>query len=457
MQRFWEASAQRIAVSRSPSDIAFLVYAAAKGVVKPELKPSESWTLHCWAASRDKLAALDAKDLAVVMWSASKLLPIPDAEWLSAYFNASAAKLPAFNAQGFAIVMYAAGKLDCSPPDWWLRTYWHESANVLPECKPQELTNLLEGLALLGIVPKPAWLSRFWQAAFEATDRANMMDLQGTLSSSAALRIRPADAYLDRFFALSAPMLRDMEISELLTMLRYCVTLGCKPTDAWIEQLSLICAPKLPDLPLRDVVDLVFSCCTLQLWNMPQLELFWRHLIDVLEARDGAHGTGDFSDAARALRRMHQTYQAAAVERPGLLAAPSPALMDAARASWLRQLQLPEEAASASAILKHLTRLGVEFTPSHFCERSGRAVNIALTNSVGQPTALEVTTPASLLHDGRPQGVLALRRRVLAAYGWHVVEFSMVRWKRLKSDEERELYLRNLLGLSPNDDRTMEA
>ncbi len=455
MQRFWEGSAQRIAVSRSPSDIAFLVYAAAKGVVKPELKPSESWTLQCWAASRDKLAALDAKDLAVVMWSASKLLPIPDAEWLSAYFNASAAKLPAFNAQGFAIVMFAAGRLHARLPPKWLQAFWRESIHALPECKPQELANMLEGLALLNAVPPLPWLSCFWQAATAASGQANVWDLLGSLESSAALKVRPTDEYLDRFWPCSEPMLCNMELSELVTLLRGCVTLACKPPDAWMEQCMLACAVKLPDLPMRNAAELVFSCCALEMWHQPHLPALWEHLLDTLQACDGVYDSYDGPDSARALRLMHQTYQAAAVERPGLLAAPSPALMDAARTIWLRHVQQPEEATSANAfLLQHLTRLGVEFTPSHFCERSGRAVNIALTNSVGQPTALEVTTPASLLHDGRPQGVLALRRRVLAAYGWHVVEFSMVRWKRLKSDEERELYLRNLLGLSPNDDRT---
>jgi hypothetical protein len=148
---------------------------------------------------------------------------------------------------------------------------------------------------------------------------------------------------------------------------------------------------------------------------------------------------------------MYQTYQAAAVERPGLLAAPSPALMETARSTWLRCLQKPEaEHYSASAtglIPEHLARLGVDFTRNLFCERSGRVINIAITNGVAQPIAMEIITPARQLRDGRPEGTVALRRRVLAAHGWRVAEFNALMWQRLTSDE-RDQYLRSLLAKS---------
>jgi hypothetical protein len=448
----WQASAERIAVSCSPTDIAFLIYAAGKGILL--VTPPESWMRQCWALSRDQLAALDVKELSFILWAAARLLPAPDAEWQTAYWNASAAKLPAFNAQGFANVMFAAGKLRCNPPHWWLRTFWRESANALPECKPQELSNLLEGLALLGIVPRPAWLSRFWEAATDATDLANALDLQGTLASCATLRIRPTDAYMERFWACSEPLLRDMELGAIVTLLRGCVTLACKPPDAWMEQFALACAPELQRLPLRDATEVVVCCCALELWSMPQLEVFWQHLLDGLEACDGVYSDSNVSYAGRALRLMYQTYQAAAVERPGLLAAPSPALMDAARASWLGYIQQVHQDVNYSlddsaSIPRHLTRLGVEYSRNIFCERSGRAINIAITNGVAQPIALEIITPARQLSDGRPEGTAALRRRVLAAHGWRVADLDAVTWhQHLTSDEERDLYLRNLLGLS---------
>ena len=197
--------------------------------------------------------------------------------------------------------------------------------------------------------------------------------------------------------------------------------------------------------------DVLYAVCVFELWDMPHLDVIWRRLLDAVASFEGRFDDPNVPDATYALRRMRQIYQCAAMERPGLLAAPSAALLESSRASWSELVHQSKTDHSNSSIPKHLQRIGVAFASSHFCERSERIINFAVTEGVAQPTALEVLTSARLLRDGRPDGRVLLRRRVLEAHGWRVAELDARPWLHLETDEERDEHLRSLLGLAPAD------
>jgi hypothetical protein len=105
---------------------------------------------------------------------------------------------------------------------------------------------------------------------------------------------------------------------------------------------------------------------------------------------------------------MYQAYQAAAVERPGLLSAPSPELLTAARNSWIDGMDDRSSRLHAS-VSAWLTRMGVAHANERWCERAERSIDIAIEGE-GAPIALEVDGPTHFLQDGRHNGSTLLRQ-----------------------------------------------
>jgi hypothetical protein len=144
--------------------------------------------------------------------------------------------------------------------------------------------------------------------------------------------------------------------------------------------------------------------------------------------------------------QMFQAYQAAAVERPGLLPAPSPELLTAARKCWIDGLDTDVERNSElqAAVSVCLTQMGVPHANERWCERAERSIDIAI-ECASVPVALEVDGPSHFLQDGRPDGSTLLRNRMLAAHGWRVVAVDFRAWEH-KTQKQREEYLRGLIA-----------
>ena len=143
-------------------------------------------------------------------------------------------------------------------------------------------------------------------------------------------------------------------------------------------------------------------------------------------------------------QQMYQAYQTAKVERPGLLSAPRPELLAAARKCWVDGLDTDVDRSSRlhAYVSACLLRMGVAHASERWCERAERSIDIVIEGA--SPTALEVDGPSHSLQDGRPNGSTLLRNRMIAAHGWRVVVVDYRAWIACKT--QREEYLRSLLA-----------
>ena len=189
----------------------------------------------------------------------------------------------------------------------------------------------------------------------------------------------------------------------------------------------------------QDLSNTALALATLGLWELPLWRGFWEH-----RCHSFFHGNGEWNAKMQLqVRQLYQAYQAAAVERPGLLPAPDPELLSAARKSWIdgmgdRSSRLHADVSAC------LTRMGMAHANERWCERAERSIDIAIEDA-RTPIALEVDGPTHYLHDGRSNGSTQLRNRMLAAHGWRVVVVEYRTWGELKTQAQREEYLRRLL------------
>ena len=144
------------------------------------------------------------------------------------------------------------------------------------------------------------------------------------------------------------------------------------------------------------------------------------------------------------MRQLYQAYQAAAVERPGLLSAPDPELLAAARKSWIDRMVHTSSRLHAD-VSACLTRMGVAHANERWCKRAERSIDVVVEGA-GVQVALEVDGPTHFLQDGRQDGSTQLRNRMLAAHGWRVVVVDYRTWMKVKTQAQREDYLRALLA-----------
>jgi hypothetical protein len=146
-------------------------------------------------------------------------------------------------------------------------------------------------------------------------------------------------------------------------------------------------------------------------------------------------------------QQLYQAYQAAAVERPGLLPTPDAEVLAATRQSLIDGLATDVNKSSRlhADVSACLMRMGVAHANERWCERAERSVDIAIEGA-GMRVALEVDGPTHFLQDGRQDGPTRLRNRMLAAHGWRVAVVDYRAWDQLTMQEQREDYLRRLLA-----------
>ena len=195
----------------------------------------------------------------------------------------------------------------------------------------------------------------------------------------------------------------------------------------------------------QNLSNTALALAMLQLWELPLWHSLWARLCSSLLSHNTAGWSAE--DRLNAMQ-LYQAYQAAAVERPGLLPAPSPELLAAARKSWIDAVRDGEDNARAgrlhNAVSACLTRMGVAHANERWCDRAERSIDIVIDGDV--PVALEVDGPSHFLQDGRQNGPTLLRNRMLAAHGWRVVVVDYRLWDKLQTPEQRQQYLRSLLA-----------
>ena len=275
-------------------------------------------------------------------------------------------------------------------------------SSKLGEFKPQNFSNTVFACGQLGIAPPADWLQQYW------------------LTSASKLGEFKPQNFSNTVFA--------------------CGQLGIKPPADWLHSFSDFFERSLSEANTQDLSNTALSLTTLGLWELSLWHGLWKRLCQSLPSDTADWGAENQLQA----QQLYQTYKAAAVERPGLLAAPNPELLAAACKSWIdgmgdRTSRLHDQVSAC------LTRMGVAHTNERWCERAERRIDIAIEGA-GAPIALEVDGPSHFLQDGRQDGSTLLRNRMLAAHGWRVVVVDYRVWQQqLKTQAQREEYLRRLL------------
>ena len=104
----------------------------------------------------------------------------------------------------------------------------------------------------------------------------------------------------------------------------------------------------------QDLSNTALSLAILGLWKLSLWPGLWERLCTFL-----SHDIAGWSaDTHRHARQLYQAYHAAAVERPGLLAVPDPALITAARKSWI-DVMSDNSSGLHHQVSACLTRMGV--------------------------------------------------------------------------------------------------
>jgi hypothetical protein len=357
-----------------------------------------------WSASASKLGEFDPQNQSNTLYACGKLGMTPPADWMRGFWSASASKLSDFNPQKFGNTVYACGQLGITPPVDWMRCFWSASASKLGEFIPQAFSNTLYACAQLGITPPTDWMRSFWPA--------------------------------------SAAKLNEFIPQELSNTLYACAQLDAKPPTDWLQLFSDSVQRSFPDANQQNLAIMAFALATLGLWELPAWPLLWEHLLHSMPT-DSARWDAETQLHAQ---QLYQVYTTSAVERPGLLQAPSPEVLAAVRKSWIDGKSDDRSSKLHADVAACLTRMGVVHTNERWCERAERSIAIAIEGA--PPIALEVDGPTHYLQDGCPNGSTRLRNRMLEAHDWRVkvVDYRVWRRQSTASNSKREEYLRRLLA-----------
>ena len=438
LERFWIASAAQLGGFK-PQELSNTLYACGQ----LGLTPPDDWLPRYWHASAAKLGEFKPQELSNTLYACGQLRITPPDYWVPRFWHASAAKLDDFNPQNLSNMLYASGLLRITPPDYWLPRFWHASAAKLGDYTTQNLSNTLYACGQLGITPPADWLLRFWHACDATLGAWIAQDFSNTIYACGQLCLNPPADWLERFWHASALKMGDFVPQALSNTIYACGQLGLAPPDDWLERFSSAFEHTLPDMKQQNLSNTALSLAMLALWELPLWCGLWERLCSLLPRDTAGWSAEDRLDAMQ----LYQAYQAAAVERPGLLPAPSAELLAAACETWINKAG--ERQAEGSSMLHDgvsacLTRMGVAHANERWCERAERRIDIVIDGDV--PVALEVDGPFHFLLDGRPNGSTLLRNRMLTAHGWRVAVVDYRTWNAQKTPEQREEYLRRLLA-----------
>ena len=441
MSVFWDKSALLMGEYKAAATCNMLYACGQLG-----LKPPNNWRRRYWNSSALKLRDLRPYEMGNV-WLASEQLDLrPREYWLKRFWRHSVEKLGDFAPQDLSNVLHACGHLELKvmPPEDWLHHFWLASCLKLGEFTPQNLNDTLAACGELGIEPPNFWLRRFWQASAWQLGQFTPQSLSRTISACGQLSITPPTDWLERYWQASASKLEQLDPLRLSLLLHACAHLDVKPPADWLQSFSDAFERSLKEANRQALSDTAFALALFGSWELPLWPGLWKLLSRSFR--------GDFWSLIsyqRQARQLHHVYQAAAVECPGLLPAPSPELLTRALQSCIEQARLPRDEGSirlCADVSDYLSVMGVEHNSVRWCKRAQRSIDIAIENA-SVNIAVQVDGPEHYLQDGRPTGSTRLRNRMLAAHGWRVVVVDYRLWQHeLRTDEEREGYLRGLIA-----------
>jgi hypothetical protein len=406
-------------------------------------RPPPSWMAVYWDASAVALESFVPQALSNTMYACHKLELTPPPGWLARYWEACAAKVGEFNAQDCSNTVYACGQLGIRPPDFWLERFWVSSAGTMASFIVQDLCNTLYACGLLSVTPPADWMTRYWAHTAAKLGEFEAQHFSSTLYTCRQLGVTPPPDWLLRFSDASSPKLSTFEPQALTIMVSACAQLDAKPPAAWMLRFSDAYELALPCADNQDCANTSLALAMLAAWELPVWRSLWEHVCGCLPRDSGVWTAENILHA----RQLYQAYQAAETHKPGLLPAPSPELLAAARQAWVGQVLDDEVNVSSKLhadVSQCLTRMGVPHANEHWCERAERSIDIAI-EGMSMPVALEVDGPHHFLQDGRPDGSTLLRNRMLAANGWRVVVVDHRLW-RDQPPPDQEQYLRRLLA-----------
>ena len=403
-------------------------------------KPPDEWLRYFWHIDASKMSMSIPQDFSNTMYACVQLGIMPAPDWLQRFWHASALKLGDFNQQNYSNVIYACGQLGIVPPVDWLQRFWHDTTLVLGEFSPQNFNLTLYSCGQLGITPPADWLQRFWHASALKLVEFIPQEFGNTIYACGQLGITPPVEWMLRYWQASAAKMGDFIPQNFSNIIISIGQLGLRPPTDWLQSFSESFERLLPAMDRQCLVNTALALATLELWELPAWPSLWEHLCRSMP-QDAA---GWDADARIHGRQWYQAYQAAAMERPGLLLAPDPELLSACRKCWIEGMDEKSSRLHAD-VSTCLTSMGITHTNERWCERAERSIDIVIEGA-GAPVALEVDGPTHFLQDGRQDGRTQLRNRMLAAHGWRVVVLNHRDWDVRGADMQREDYLRNLLA-----------
>ena len=404
------------------------------------IAPPSSWLNAYWENSALVLGEFVEQALSNTLYACGQLGITPPNHWLHRYWGASAAKLGGFIPQDLCNTMYACGQLGITPPSKWLQSFWRASALKMGEFNAQDFSNTLYVCGQLCITPPDYWLQRYWHASALKLGEFTEQGLSNTMYACGQLRITPPDYWLQRYWHASGPKLVEFDEQGLSITLLACAQLDAKPPANWLHLFCDSFESSLPDASVQGLTNTALSMATLGLWELQLWPSLWERLCHALP-RDVDNWNPETQLQAQ---QLYQSYQAATLERPGLLSAPDPGTLVAARKSWIDGMGNTSSSLHAE-VSDCLTQMGIAHANERWCKRAERSIDIVIEGA-GAPVAVEVDGPHHFLHDGRQDGSTLLRNRMLAAHGWRVVVVDFRVWQHeLQTGEQRE-YLRRLLA-----------
>ncbi len=441
---FWEASVRGLAVPNvHPKAMANVLL----GCRLLRISPPEAWMQAFWQASALQLPTrFERETLSSVFGSCAALKLVPSDDWLARFWLASEAAMPDMRIQEFYALLHACAVRRVAPPQPWVQRFWRASEHVLADCMPPALRIMLSDCATAGMVPDDAWLGAFFSACGSELHTCTAQDLYSLLAACSTLGATPPPGFMDVFWlacAAKLPAYKPPYLSGLLASCSRALDLVPPPEfmDAYWRELT----KALPSLTTRHVSEIVVSTAVLGLWDAPLLP----QLFQKLEAAYAPDVAGWGEAAPFHFLEFYCAYLAACAERPGLIAAPRPEVLAAARAVQRAKLdvQAPAPADMHADVAACLEALGVKHEGAQWCDRAEVRVDFALTGKKGTPpVALVLNQTSRAVLAAQPPGRLRLRLRLLAAPGgWRVGVVNAREWGALQTAEEKQEHLRRLL------------
>jgi hypothetical protein len=387
-------------------------------------------------AAEDLLDNMQPRALANVLYACSKLgVALPDG-WVERYWAATQRVLARFSAHDFSNTLYACAQLGLTPPREWQRLLWLSSIAELEHFTPQGLSNTLWACGQLAMVPPSEWLLRYWRVSEMALPHFNSQALSNTLYACCQLALTPPSDWRLCYWQASQAALPQFKQQELSNTLYACGQLALAPPIDWMQQFWAACNKSVQQFNGQACANMLLAVAMLSLWDLPVLHALWQKLNLAVQTVGSA-------ERALCAHQLYQLYKIADKEQPGLLAAPSPEVLEYARRKW-RNAHETRTSALHEEVSACLTAMKTAHAKERWCERSERAIDIAIETGT-HGIALEVDGPSHYLLNGEPNGPTLLRNRSLAAHGWRVVTVKYSHWDGL-TVHQRAAYLTELLA-----------